>query len=78
MPNGNDWSLFLFDQITSYTTNACFLNDPDALMLENLAYKNIKARRTTTSDGSLLLRSDIGARRMGVEAHRVMMTLADA
>lgn len=74
MPNGNDWSLFLFDQITSYTTNACFLNDPDALMLENLAYKNIKARQTTTSDGSWLLRSDIGARRMGVEAHRVMMT----
>ena len=59
MPNGNDWSLFLFDQITSYTTNACFLNDPDALMLENLAYKNIKARQTTTSDGSWLLRSDI-------------------
>ena len=74
MPNGNDWSLFLFDQITSYTTNACFLNDPDALMLENLAYKNIKARQTTTTDGSWLLRSDIGARRMGVEAHRVMMT----
>lgn len=74
MPNGNDWSLFLFDQITSYTTNACFLNDPDALMLENLAYKNIKARQTITSDGSWLLRSDIGARRMGVEAHRVMMT----
>ena len=22
MPNGNDWSLFLFDQITSYSTNA--------------------------------------------------------
>lgn len=43
-------------------------------MLENLAYKNIKARQTTTSDGSWLLRSDIGARRMGVEAHRVMMT----
>lgn len=74
MPNGNDWSLFLYDQITSYTTNACFLRDADALMLENLAYKMIKARQTTTSDGSWLLRSDIGARRMGVEAHRVMMT----
>ncbi len=74
MPNGNDWSLFLYDQITSYTTNACFLRDPDALMLENLAYKMIKARQTTTADGSWLLRSDIGARRMGVEAHRVMMT----
>lgn len=74
MPNGNDWSLFLYDQLTSYTTNACFLGDPDALMLENLAYKYIKARQTTTDDGSWLLRSDIGARRMGVEGHRVMMT----
>ncbi len=74
MPNGNDWSLFLYDQITSYTTNACFLHDADALMLENLAYKMIKARQQTTDDGSWLLRSDIGARRMGVEGHRVMMT----
>ncbi len=74
MPNGNDWSLFLYDQITSYSTNACFLRDADALMLENLAYKYIQARQTTTTDGSWLLRSDIGARRMGVEAHRVMMS----
>ena len=74
MPNGNDWSLFLYDQITSYSTNACFLRDPHALMLENLAYKMIKARQKTTADGSWLLRSDVGARRMGVEAHRVMMT----
>ena len=74
MPNGNDWSLFLYDQITSYSTNACFLRDPHALMLENLAYKMIKARQQTTTDGSWLLRPDVGARRMGVEAHRVMMT----
>ena len=74
MPNGNDWSLFLYDQITSYSTNACFLRDPHALMLENLAYKMIQARQTTTADGSWLLRPDVGARRMGVEAHRVMMT----
>ena len=74
MPNGNDWSLFLYDQITSYSTNACFLRDADALMLENLAYKMIKARQTTTPDGTWLLRADIGARRMGVQAHRVMMT----
>ena len=74
MPNGNDWSLFLYDQITSYSTNACFLRDSHALMLENLAYKMIKARQTTTTDGSWLLRADVGARRMGVEAHRVMMT----
>lgn len=74
MPNGNDWSLFLYDQITSYSTMACFLRSPDALMLENLAYKHIKARQTTTKDGAWLLRADVGARRMGVEAHRVMMT----
>ena len=74
MPNGNDWSLFLYDQITSYTTQACFQRDPNALMLENMAYKYIKARQKTTLDGSWLLRADVGARRMGVEAHRVMMT----
>lgn len=74
MPNGNDWSLFLYDQITSYTTQACFQKDPNALMLENMAYKYIKARQKTTKDGSWLLRADVGARRMGVEAHRVMMT----
>ena len=74
MPNGNDWSLFLYDQITSYSTQACFQRDPNALLLENLAYKQIKARQTTTTDGSWLLRPDVGARRMGVEAHRVMMT----
>lgn len=74
MPNGNDWSLFLFDQITSYSTMACFLQDPVALFLENMAYKYIQARQTTTADGSWLLRADVGSRRMGVEAHRVMMT----
>lgn len=74
MPNGNDWSLFLFDQITSYTTQACFQHDANALMMENMAYKYIKARQQTTPDGSWLLRADVGARRMGVEAHRVMMT----
>ena len=74
MPNGNDWSLFLFDQITSYSTAACFLRDADALLLENMAYKYIKARQQTTPDGSWLLNSDIGPRRMGVEGHRVMMT----
>lgn len=74
MPNGNDWSLFLFDQITSYTTMACFLRNTDALMLENMAYKYIKARQETTPDGAWLLNPDVGARRMGVQAHRVMMT----
>ncbi len=74
MPNGNDWSMFLYDQIASYATMACFLRDPNALLLENLAYKYIKARQSTTTDGSWLLNSDIGPRRMGVQGHRVMMT----
>ena len=74
MPNGNDWSLFLFDQITSYATMACFQRDANALMLENMAYKYIKARQQSTTDGSWLLNADVGARRMGVQAHRVMMT----
>ncbi len=74
MPNGNDWSLFLYDQITSYSTQACFQRDANALMLENMAYKYIKARQQTTDDGSWLLRPDVSARRMGVEGHRVMMT----
>ncbi len=74
MPNGNDWSLFLYDQITSFTTAACFLRDPDALMLERRALRQIADRQKTTTDGSWLLRPDVGARRMGVEAHRVMMT----
>ena len=74
MPNGNDWSLFLYDQITSYSTMACMAHDADALMLEQRACEMIRHRQLTTPDGSWLLRSDIGARRMGVQAHRVMMT----
>ena len=74
MPNGNDWSMFLYDQITAYTIMATQMGDANALMLENLAYKYIKARQSTTQDGSWLLRPDVQARRMGVQGHRVMMT----
>ena len=74
MPNGNDWSLFLYDQITSFSTVSCFLRDPYALLLEQQALQQIARRQKTTPDGSWLLRPDVGARRMGVEAHRVMMT----
>ena len=76
MPNGNDWSMFLYDQITSYSTMACMLpdNNINALALETKALKQILRRQNTTSDGSYLLRADVGARRMGVEAHRLMMT----
>lgn len=74
MPNGNDWSLFLYDQITSYSTIACFLGDADALYFERQAANQIANRQKATSDGSWLLRADVGGRRMGVEAHRVMMS----
>src|SRR5574344_531596 len=73
MPNGNDWSMFLYDQLPAYTAMATIFRDSDALMLENMALKYTKARQTTTSDGSWMLLSDIGPRRMGVTAHRVMM-----
>lgn len=74
MPNGNDWSLFLYDQVTSYSTLACMLGDRDALLFEGQALRQIGRRQATTADGSWLLRPDVGARRMGVQAHRVMMT----
>lgn len=74
MPNGNDWSLFLYDQVTSYSTLACQLRDTDALLFEGRAMEQIARRQLTTPDGSWLLRPDVGARRMGVEAHRVMMS----
>jgi hypothetical protein len=73
MPNGNDWSMFLYDQLTAYTSIATIMHDTDALMLENMALKYIEARQKTTLDGSWMLNSDIGPRRMGVTAHRVMM-----
>lgn len=74
MPNGNDWSLYLYDQLTSYSTLACMSGDRDALMFEQRALEQIRKRQALTGDGSWLLRPDVGARRMGVEAHRVMMT----
>ena len=74
MPTGNDWSMFLYDQLPAYTAMATIFRDADALMLENMAFKYTKARQSTTSDGSWMLNSDIGPRRMGVTGHRVMMT----
>ena len=74
MPTGNDWSMFLFDQLPAYTGMATVFGDADALMLENMAFKYTKARQQTTTDGSWMLNSDIGPRRMGVTGHRVMMT----
>ena len=74
MPTGNDWSMFLYDQLPAFAAMATIFQDNEALMLENLALKYTKARQSTTSDGSWMLNSDIGPRRMGVTGHRVMMT----
>ncbi len=74
MPNGNDWSLFLYDQVTSYATMACIQRNADALYFERQCLKRIAQRQQTTDDGSFLLRPDVGARRMGVQAHRLLMT----
>lgn len=74
MPNGNDWSLFLYDQVTSYATMACLWRDRDALYFEQQCLRRIAQRQQTTADGSFLLRPDVGARRMGVQAHRLLMT----
>lgn len=74
MPTGNDWSMFLYDQLPAFAAMATIFQDNEALMLENLALKYTQARQSTTSDGSWMLNSDIGPRRMGVTGHRVMMT----
>ncbi len=74
MPNGNDWSMFLYDQLPTYAAMATVMRNKDALMLENMALKYTEARQSTTKDGAWMLNSDIGPRRMGVTAHRVMMT----
>lgn len=72
MPNGNDWSIYLL--ASHHSTLACLLRNPDALLLESIAYKSFLARQQTTTDGALMLRSDVGARRMGCEAHKMVMT----
>lgn len=75
MPNGNDWSMFLYDQLPAYAAMATIMRNGDALMLERKCLDQVLARQKTTGDGRYLLNADIGARRMGVTAHRVMMTM---
>ena len=75
MPNGNDWSMFLYDQLPAYAAMATIMRNGDALMLERKCLDQLLVRQKTTGDGRYLLNADIGARRMGVTAHRVMMTM---
>lgn len=74
MPNGNDWSMFLYDQLPAYAAMATMLKSSDALLLERRCLDQLLKRQRTTPDGSYMLHPDIGPRRMGVTAHRVMMT----
>ena len=74
MPNGNDWSMFLFDQLPAYAAMATIGRNADALMLEERCLQSLLGRQKTTADGSYMLHPDIGPRRMGVTAHRVLMT----
>ena len=74
MPNGNDWSMYLFDQLPAYTAMATICRNADALMLESRCLQSLLQRQRTTADGSFMLNPDIGPRRMGVTAHRVLMT----
>ncbi len=74
MPNGNDWSMFLFDQLPAFAAMSTLRQNADALMLEKRCLDQLLARQATTNDGAYMLNADIGPRRMGVTAHRVMMT----
>ena len=74
MPNGSDWSMLTYDQMPSFAAIAALYKDPEALMMELKALESIRKRQLTTKDGAWMLKPDIGPRRMGVTAHRVMMT----
>ncbi len=72
MPNGNDWSMYIYDELGTYSALACIYRDPDALMLESMVLQYAKMRQTTTTDGSFLLNPDVGERRMAVTARRLV------
>jgi|GEM_PF-2935639 len=72
MPNGNDWSMYIFDELSTYSAMACIYRDPDALMLESIILQYARMRQATTADGSFLLNPDVGERRMAVTARRLV------
>ena len=72
MPNGNDWSMYIYDELGTYSALAAIYRDPDALMLESMVLQWAKIRQATTSDGSFLLNPDVGERRMAVTARRLV------
>lgn len=72
MPNGNDWSMYIYDELGTYSALACIYRDPDALMLESMVLQYAKKRQATTPDGAFLLNPDVGERRMAVTARRLV------
>ncbi|MDD3078592.1 MAG: LamG domain-containing protein [Paludibacter sp.] len=72
MPNGNDWSMYIFDELATYSALACIYRDPDALMLESLVLQWARVRQTTTADGAFLLNPDVAERRMAVTGRRLV------
>lgn len=72
MPNGNDWSMYIYDELGTYSALASIYRDPDALMLESLVLQYAKMRQSTTSDGSFLLNPDVAERRMAVTGRRLV------
>ena len=72
MPNGNDWSMYIYDQLATYSALACIYRDPDALMLESITLQYARMRQSTTPDGAFLLKPDVAERRMAVIGHRLV------
>ncbi|MDO4562784.1 MAG: LamG domain-containing protein [Clostridia bacterium] len=72
MPNGNDWSMYLLDQFESYAALATIYNRKEAHMLASRCIQMIAARQMTTADGAFMLNPDVGNRRMGVSARRMV------
>ena len=72
MPNGNDWSMYIYDQLATYSALASIYRDPDALMLESITLQYARMRQSTTQDGAFLLNPDVAERRMAVIGHRLV------
>lgn len=72
MPNGNDWSMYIYDELSTYSALACIYRDPDALMLESIILQWAKYRQSTTGDGAFLLNPDVAERRMAVTGRRLV------
>jgi len=72
MPNGNDWSMYIYDELSTFSAMASIYGDKDALMLESIILQWAKYRQSTTGDGSFLLSPDVAERRMAVTARRLV------